>query len=236
MRIQSLKFEGIVFGYEGHEVLFDRVDFDFPTDSIVWVKASAGSGRSSLLQLMSGLQFPSQGRYLINDQNVTDMSFEEFLPYRLAIGYGFDFGGLINNRTLLENVTLPLIYHRLESPQKANEKAEKYFDRLGIKRHQHQRPSLVPGGVRKLVCLIRALITDPQMLLLDDPTVGLAQETVLKYVDCIQELRKEGRAQHVFISSFDEKLMNCLEYKEILIDSGQIFAEIMTTEKKVVSL
>jgi ABC-type lipoprotein export system ATPase subunit len=212
------------------------VDFEFPTEEIVWVKADSGAGRSTLLQLMAGLLNPQKGKYLINDVNVAEMSFEEFLPYRLAIGYGFDFGGLIHNRTLLENVTLPLVYHKICTAKEAKEKAEHYFLKLGVFKLKNQRPSLVPGGVRKLTCLIRALIMDPELLLLDDPSVGLGQETSLKFFDCIHELRKNGQAQHVFISSFDEQLMSCLAHREIYLDCGQIHLDLADGEKKAVSL
>lgn len=238
MKIQNMKFEGLVFGYEGQDLIFDRVDFDFPTGEIVWVKASSGAGRSSLLQLMAGLLVPNQGKYLINDQNVCDMSFEEFLPYRMQIGYGFDFGGLINNRTLIENVTLPLEYHKVVGHKEAVERATDYFQKMNIMKFKDQRPALVPGGVRKMVCLIRAMATYPQVLLLDDPSVGLGQDAILKFFDCIQDLRKQGLAQHVFISSFDEKLMSCLPHKEIFIDCGQIYSDVTEDQgmKKVVSL
>lgn len=236
MKIQSLKFEDLHFGYEGQDPLFEQVEFDFPLGEIVWVKASSGAGRSSLLQLMAGLLSPLRGKYLINDQNVSEMSFEEFLPYRLAIGYGFDFGGLIHNRTLLENVTLPLVYHKVCAEEEAKARAEKYFEKLGATRFKDKRPSNVPGGIRKLTCLIRAMITEPQVLLLDDPSVGLGQETSLKYFDCIQEMREAGKVQHVFISSFDEQLMSCLSHKEIFLDCGQIYIDLIDGEKKVVSL
>lgn len=236
MKIHNLKFEGLVFGFEGQEPIFEGVDFDFPMTEIVWAKASSGSGRSSLLQLMAGLLVPQKGQYLINDLNVGDMSFEEFLPYRMAIGYGFDFGGLIHNRTLLENVTLPLVYHKACSEKEAIERAETYFQALGATRFKDQRPSLVPGGIRKLTCLIRALITEPQVLLLDDPSVGLGQDVVLKYFDLVHELRKKDRAQHVFISSFDEQLMSCLPHKEIFLDCGQIYLDVIDGDKKAVCL
>ncbi|MEZ0393281.1 MAG: ATP-binding cassette domain-containing protein [Pseudobdellovibrionaceae bacterium] len=236
MKIQSLKFENLQFGFEGQDPLFEQVDFSFPMNDIVWVKASSGAGRSSLLQLLAGLLNPLKGNYLINDQNVAEMSFEEFLPYRLAIGYGFDFGGVIHNRTLLENVSLPLAYHKICSPEEAQERAEHYFEILGASKVKDKRPSLVPGGMRKLTCLIRALIMEPQVLLLDDPSVGIGQETSLKYFDCIQELRKAGKAQHVFVSSFDEQLMNCLPHREIFLDCGQIYLDVIDGDKKVVSL
>lgn len=239
MKIQSLKFEDVQFGFEAQDPIFDQVTFDFPANEIVWVKASSGAGRSSLMQLMAGLLSPQKGKYLINDINVSEMSFEEFLPYRLAIGYGFDIGGQIHNRTLIENVTLPLVYHKICTAQEAREKAEHYFKHLGAWKYKDQRPSMVPGGMRKLSCLIRAIITEPQLLLLDDPSVGLGQETILKYFDCVEELRKKGKAQHVFISSFDEQLMNCLQHREIFLDNGQIYldyADMIDGGKKVVSL
>ena len=236
MKIQSLQFEGLKFGYEGQDLLFDQADFDFPLNEVVWVKASSGAGRSSLLQLMAGLQLPMQGKYLINNQNVADMSFEEFLPLRMSIGYGFDFGGLINNRTLMENVTLPLEYHKICSRKEAIQRASEIFLKLGAAKFKDQRPALVPGGVRKLTCLIRAIITEPELILLDDPSVGVGQETILKYFDLIDDLRKQGKTHHIFVSSFDEKLMSCVKHEEIFIDCGQIHKDVLDGEKKVVSL
>jgi ABC-type transporter Mla maintaining outer membrane lipid asymmetry ATPase subunit MlaF len=237
MKIQSLKFEGLVFGFESQDPLFNKVDFEFPMDQIVWTRASSGTGRSSLLQLMAGLQSPQFGKYYINEENVCEMSFEEFLPYRLNIGYGFDFGGLINNRTLIENVTLPLVYHNMLSPSQANEKMRKYFEILGASKFADQRPALVPGGIRKLVCLIRAIATSPDVLLLDDPSVGLGQETILKFFDIIQDLRNQGKCRHVFVNSFDEKLMSCLDHTEIFIEEGQIYKDLASDGmKKVVCL
>ena len=236
MKIQSLKFEGLSFSYEGQELLFEQVDFDFPMNEIIWVKASSGSGRSSLLQIMAGLVVPQKGKYLVNDINVAEMSFEEFLPYRMNIGYGFDFGGLLHNRTLLENITLPLVYHKVCSKPQADDKAAYLMKELGIQKFANQRPSLVPGGVRKMTCLIRSIMLEPQVLLLDDPSVGLGQDQILKFFDLVQELRKNDKAQHVFISSFDEQLMNCLPHKEIFIDCGTIYQDVIDGDKKVVSL
>jgi phospholipid/cholesterol/gamma-HCH transport system ATP-binding protein len=236
MKIQNLQFEDLKFGYEGQDLIFDGTDFDFPLNEIVWVKASSGAGRSSLLQLMAGLQSPMQGKYLINNQNVAEMSFEEFLPFRMSIGYGFDFGGLINNRTLLENVTLPLEYHKICSHKEAQERGTEIFQQLGAMKFKDQRPALVPGGVRKLTCLIRAIITEPEMILLDDPSVGVGQDTILKYFDLIDGLRKQGKTHHIFVSSFDDKLMSCLEHNEIYIDCGQIHKDVIDGDKKVVCL
>lgn len=236
IKIESVKFDNVAFAFEGSSAkLFQQTSFDFPLDRIVWVKGETGSGRSTLLQLLAGLLIPDQGSYLLNGENVTEMSFEEFLPYRLNIGYGFDLGGVLHNKTLEENLTLPLLYHKMLSQNEAAQRAMIYMEDLGISKYQHARPSVVPGGVRKLVCLIRALIMHPQVLLLDDPSVGLGQDTALKFFDLIDELRKQGELRHVFLSSFDDKLMGVVDPDVIAIDNGLIYHHQPDGEKKVVA-
>lgn len=236
LQIESVKFDQLGFAFEGSAAkLFHQTTFDFPLDRLVWIKGESGSGRSTLLQLLAGLLVPDQGAYLLNGKNVTDMSFEEFLPYRLLIGYGFDLGGVIHNKTLEENLTLPLLYHKVLSQNEAAMRAMIYMEDLGISKYQHARPSVVPGGVRKLVCLIRALIMHPQVLLLDDPSVGIGQDTALKFFDLIDELRKQGELRHVFLSSFDDKLMSIVDPDIIAIDNSLIFHHKPEGEKKVVA-
>jgi phospholipid/cholesterol/gamma-HCH transport system ATP-binding protein len=109
MKIESLKFEGVSFTHEGHDAIFRNVDFDFPVNEIIWVKAEEGAGKSSLLQILAGLQVPQSGNFFINGENVGDMSFEEFLPYRMEIGYVLVLGGFISNRTLLYILLLPIL-------------------------------------------------------------------------------------------------------------------------------
>lgn len=236
-KINSLQFEKMTFQFEGTQVpLFDSIDFDFPMNQMVWVRAVSGSGRSTLLQLMAGLQMPTSGKYLINDQDVSEMSFEEFLPYRLSMGYGFDFGGLIHNRTIHENLMLPLMYHKMLPYREAKDRVDQYLTQMNIIRYENQRPSLVQGGVRKIACMLRALILHPQVLLLDEPSVGLSQELVLKYFDIVHSLRSEGTLQNIFVSSYDEKMMSLLDHSEIWLDTGKLYASPVSEEKKVVSL
>ena len=234
-KIKSLKFEQVSFHYENSPIIFEDVNFDFPTDKFVWVRSlHSGSGRSTLLQILAGLAPLSSGQYKINGENISEMSFEEFLPYRLAIGYSFDFGGLLHNQTLLENLKLPLMYHKICSHSEAVKKVTHYMEALDILKYKDLRPSNVQTSVRKIAALIRPLLLNPQLLLLDDPSLGVEQEIVLKYLDIIQELRKKGTCQHVFISTFDEKLMGLIEHQEVLINNSQLVAE--EIGKKVVNL
>jgi ABC-type multidrug transport system ATPase subunit len=236
MKIESLKFEGVSFSHEGQEIIVQNVEFDFPMNEILWVKAEEGAGKSSLLQVLAGLQIPQSGKYLINGENVVEMSFEEFLPYRLKIGYSFDYGGLINNRSLFDNLVLPLLYHKIGTPEEAKSRVDKLMKEFNIEKFANDRPAHVPGRVRKLTCLLRALILQPEVLLLDDPSVGLGQDSIYTFVDHIHQMRKEGYLKHVFVCSYDEKFMNLFNYQIIHLDEGQLYLQTIDPEKRVVHL
>lgn len=235
--IKSLKFENLSFRYNDSSSIFEDISFDFPLDQITCFKSyNTGAGRSTLMQLLAGLETANDGKYLINDLNVNEMSFEEFLPFRLSIGYAFDTGGLIHNKTIAENLILPLLYHNFQNPTDAENKVNSYLNTFGIAKYKDQRPSSVQGSVRKIACLIRPLLLEPQMLLLDDPSVGIPQETALKYFDFVNELRQKKTIRHIFISSNDEKFMGLMEHTEIFLDQGQFLHEVEGTGKKVVHL
>lgn len=234
--IDSIKFENLSFGFENASLLFDRVTFEFPLNQFVRVQAESGHGRSTLLQILAVLHNPKSGSYSINDRSVTDMSFDEFLPYRLNIGFGFDMGGLINNRSLIENLTLPLLYHKMMSPEEANQRGEHYLREMDLLKYKDLRPALVPGGVRKQMCLLRAIVHHPQMLLLDDPTVGLGTDASVKFFDLVQGLHGQGIIKHIFLSSFDESLMSTLPHQWVVIDNGLLHSFGPEGEKKAVHL
>jgi len=235
-KIETMKFEQITFAHETQSPLLHNTDFEFPMNEVVWVKGTEGNGKSTLLQVLAGLTIPQSGRFYINDQNVLDMSFEEFLPYRLAIGYTFDYGGLISNRTVYDNLMLPLAYHKLIPMSEAKTRVMNIIKKFEIEKFAHERPAHIPGRVRKLACLLRALIMEPQVLVMDDPSVGLGQDTLYTFVDYIHEMRNAGFAKHIFMSSYDEKYMSLFNYQIIHIDEGQIYHQIVDQEKKVVHL
>lgn len=234
-RIESIRFENLWFGHEGHDFILKQCDFEFPSNQIVWVKSPEGSGKSTLLQILAGLTLPTSGLYWMNEKNVTEMSFEEFLPYRLRIGYSFDYGGLLANRTIFDNLALPMLYHSLVPADIAKAHVQELIERFGLEKQATKRPADVPGRVRKLAILLRSLVLKPDLLLMDDPSVGLGQETVNALTQYLLELRDEGYLKHMFISSYDDKFMAELPHRLIHLDEGILFLEAETEEKKVVA-
>lgn len=234
--IDSIKFEGLTFTHEGHDPILKNSDFDFPMNEVIWVKGNEGQGKSTLLQILAGLEMPQSGSLYINDKNVLELTFEEFLPYRLAMGYSFDYGGLISNRTVFENLILPLSYHKVLSDKESKDRVDEIINIFDIKKFANERPAHIPGRVRKLTCLLRALVMRPQLLLMDDPSVGLGQDTLNTFVDYIHSLRKEGFLKHIFMSCYDEKYMNLFDYQIVHIDGGSLYLQKMDQEKRVVHL
>lgn len=235
-KIDSMRFEGVTFAHEHQAPILQNTDFDFPMNDVVWIKGNEGQGKSSLLQVIAGLEMPQAGRYFINDKNILEMSFEEFLPYRLAIGYTFDYGGLLSNRTVQDNLMLPLAYHNLIPLEQAKERVKFLLHKFEISKFSDERPAHVPGRVRKLACLLRSLVMQPQVLLMDDPSVGLGQDTLYTFVDYVHELRKEGHLKHIFMSSYDEKYMDLFNYQIVHIDDCQLYLQTVDPLKKVVHL
>lgn len=232
--IQSIEFKDVSFSFEGQDSILDRANLKFPLGEIVSLRGDRGAGRSTVLQLLAGLQIPTHGVFEINGVNVIDMNFEDFLPYRLRIGYTFDLGGLISNRTINDNLLLPLNYHRICSPSEAQDRVNYYIDKFGLNKSRDMRPANVSGGIRKLTCLIRSLLMEPEILLLDDMTVGLSKPLVDLYFKAIEELRSAGKNHTVIFSSYDESFVRQIETVSIYFESGQIYLH--QVEKKAVSL
>lgn len=234
--IERIRFEGLNFTHGGHDATLSNADFEFPTNKIIWVQSQEGAGKSTVLQILAGLLIPQSGKYFLNEDNVTDMSFEDFLTYRLGIGYTFDYGGLINNKTLEDNLLLPLTYHNLISRAEAKNRVTEVLKKFDLLKFKDERPAHVPGRVRKLGCVLRAIVTHPQMLLMDDPSVGLGSETTSLFVDLVHEMRDQGFLKHIFVTSYDDKFMSLMDYDCIHLDQGQLYLQTEDATKKVANL
>lgn len=232
----SLRFENVSFFHEGQDPILKNADFQFPIEQICWVKSEEGEGKSTLLQILAALELPKIGDYYINDRSVRDMTFEEFLPTRLKIGYSFDYGGLLSNRTLRDNLLLPLLYHRLLPTKQAHEKVNELIEQFDFVKFADERPAHVPGRLRKLTCLLRSVVHEPELLVMDDPFVGLGVETSERFISHIKELRLNGKTQNIFLSSYDDQLCQKLNPVVIHIDEGQIYQTVTDSAKKVANL
>lgn len=220
--IHTLAFEDLSFGYDGVPQLFSEITFQMPTSRAVWVRSPGGRGKSTLLRLLAGLLAPQSGRYLINGENVGDMSFEDFLAYRLSIGYGFDLGGLLNNKTVFENLILPLQYHKLMDLEEANDRVNQAIEMFGMSQIQHLRPHSIPGSQRKLTCVVRSFLHWPQVVFLDDPMTGLKEDNLNDLYYFVEESFATRGLKQLYFTAENPAFASRLKAEELLI-SGDWF-------------
>jgi phospholipid/cholesterol/gamma-HCH transport system ATP-binding protein len=245
--IKSLHFEKLTFHYEGQEPLLKNVDFEFPVGKrdapcnvaagraqdkrgaasrqtqVIAIRGAQGAGGSTVMQILAGLLTPTSGSYFINGVPVENMSFEEFLPFRLRMGYGFDAGGLLSNRTLFENLVLPLNYHKICSPQEAERRVLALMERFQLIDSKDLRIAYVSASLRKMTVLIRAIIMNPEILFLDDPGIRISKEAQQMYAELLRELINNGTLHTIFIASFEESFFSYFDYTPIYLEQKQLF-------------
>jgi phospholipid/cholesterol/gamma-HCH transport system ATP-binding protein len=179
---------------------------------ITRITSRTGGGKSLVLKLISGLLEPSSGKIYFDDLDMTDLGFEDWTKQRRHMGYSFDFGGLLNNRSLFENLVLPLHYHQIYDLDKAKEVVNEWLQKFDLFNCAHLRPSQVTGSQRKAVCVVRSMVMSPKVLLLDDPTTGLKNSVRKVLMNELKNRMSQGELTHVIFTSDDEDFVQ--EFQE----------------------
>lgn len=138
----------------------------------------SGSGKSTLLSMIGGLSRPSQGRVVLNGIDIWALSDDERTEFRnRRIGFVFQFSSLLPTLRAIDNVALPALLGRTQEPSVAYANAEEILNRVGLGERLESYPSALSGGEQRRVALARALINAPPLLLADEPTGDLDEET-----------------------------------------------------------
>lgn len=222
MHFKQLAFQKLSFFAEDQQPLLHSLNFEFPLNEMVHLHGAAGAGKSLILRLMAGLLLPHEGHYEINGQNVTQLTFRGFLPYRLQIGYGFEEGGLVGNKTLRQNMLLPMEYHSLVEKDEAEARVDELVNRFGLETVQELKPHSLSSTHYRLAIVARALVLRPSLLLLDHPTTGLSNADRLNMVDVLQEEKNNGHIDHVFFVSNQDTFIDNIATARIDIRDGEL--------------
>ena len=152
----------------------------------------SGSGKSTLMNIVGCLDTPSTGKYILNGQDVSEMSENELAAVRnKEIGFVFQTFNLLPRQSALENVALPLIYAGY-SKARRTEIAMETLRGVGLDNRAMHKPNELSGGQRQRVAVARALVNDPSILLADEPTGNLDSKTSYEIMDLFDQLHKKG--------------------------------------------
>jgi putative ABC transport system ATP-binding protein len=171
----------------------DSLDLTIDYNEYIVFIGSSGSGKSTLMNIIGCLDTPTAGRYVLNEKDVSGMDENELADIRnQEIGFIFQSFNLLPRASALKNVMQPLIYRGLSLAERKAE-AERVLERVGLADRADHLPNQLSGGQRQRVAIARALVTNPSILLADEPTGNLDSQTSVEILALFDELHSDGQ-------------------------------------------
>ena len=188
----------------GSNTLFavKNVNFTLEGGDFVNIIGRSGSGKSTFLNLLSGLLKPTEGKIFAKGKDMSDFSDREISKYRNeVIGFVPQSLGTLPNLNVLENVSLP--YYLFKRDDSAYEKAAMLLDEMGILHLKDDFPKNLSGGELKRVLIARSMINSPELLILDEPTSDLDKNTTMEIMDLLKKINSKGTALIIVTHELD---------------------------------
>jgi polar amino acid transport system ATP-binding protein len=217
----KLEIENLVKKYNDKTVL-DDIKIDLDLISSLAIIGPSGGGKSTLLRIIAGLEYPDEGNVMIDDEKI--LFHEGYLrEYRKNIGMVFQSYNLFPHLTAMENITLPLVrVHKLD-PGEAIEKASKYLSQFRLLAHADKKPPQLSGGQQQRVAIARAVSLESRYILLDEPTSALDPELTSEVLDMVNELPRINK-ELILVTHEIGFAMNSCDHV-VFISDGRIIEE-----------
>lgn len=197
----------------------DGVSFNVERGEFLSIMGPSGSGKSTCMNLIGCLDKPTSGEILISGKKVSLMNQNQLAEIRnRTIGFVFQQYNLLPNLSVIENVMLPLRYQGVPVAER-RKRAEKVLDRMGLSDRLNHKPSELSGGQKQRTAIARATVTDPALILADEPTGALDSHTGESVMDLFNEINREGTT--IIVVTHDEKIGRSLP-RTIRILDGKI--------------
>jgi len=169
------------------------IDLNVRQGELVAIMGSSGSGKSTLMNILGCLDVPTEGAYALDGVRVEGLSKNQLADIRnQKLGFVFQGFNLLARTTALDNVELPLLYDRTGTKKNTKELAKRALERVGLGERLDHQPSELSGGQQQRVAIARALVTEPRLLLADEPTGNLDSRTSVEVMALFQELNAQG--------------------------------------------
>ena len=168
------------------------ISLSIESHEFVAIVGPSGSGKSTLMNIIGCLDIATSGSYKLNGQEISEYNDNELSEFRnKTIGFVFQRFNLLNKLNAVENVELPLVYQGVPTRIR-HEKAAEALERVGLADRMHHKPMELSGGQQQRVAIARALITDPPVILADEPTGNLDSRTGIEVLNLLNDLHEKG--------------------------------------------
>ena len=214
-----LQFDNVSLAYQSGHTVLQSVNFALPMGGFYFLTGPSGAGKSSLLRLIYCAERPSAGRIYLLGQDITHAERKELTLLRRQIGVVFQDFRLIPHLTALENAALPL---RLSGADEAHiqKHTRELLEWVGLSNRIDALPAELSGGEQQRVAIARAVVNKPKLLLADEPTGNVDDETAIKLFHLFDELHKMGTA--VILATHQQHLVERFKKPALHLKAGQL--------------
>jgi len=197
-----------------------KADLEIKKGEFVAIAGPSGSGKSTLMHLIGALDTPTTGEIYIDGENIAHLSEAELARIRnQKVGFVFQQFNLLSKTSAVHNVEIPLIYAGISDNDKRREKAEAILKKVGLGDRLKNHPNQLSGGQQQRVAMARALVTNPAIILADEPTGNLDTKTGEEILNLVYDLHKEGKT---IIVVTHELAIAKKAQRQIFIKDGEI--------------
>lgn len=213
-----IRFESVSKIYPGGFQALKNVSFQINKGEMIFLAGHSGAGKSTILKLIAGITKPSKGKVFINRQDLSQFSDNQLGYMRQNIGIVFQDHKILFDRNVLQNVLLPLriIGYDMRS---AEQRARKAIEKVGLKGKELADPQTLSGGEQQRLCIARAVVHQPSLLIADEPSANLDRAYALDIMELFKTFHEAGTT--VIVSAHDETLMRNYGHRILRLQEGR---------------
>ena len=215
------RLDDVTLAY-GERVVLQNLSMDVVEGATTCIVGLSGAGKSTILRLLNGLRRPESGHVFVKGQDLTQLSERELVTLRRSIGFSFQFAALFDSLSVYENVALPLREHTHLSEPEIRKRVEESLESVGLAGTEEKFPAELSGGMVKRVGFARAIITNPELVLYDEPTTGSDPIITHLLTDMIMRLRNKMNGTAVVVSHDLQSIFMMADYVAMLFEGAII--------------
>jgi len=203
-------------------VVLQNLSLDVVEGAITCIVGLSGAGKSTILRLLNGLRKPTHGRVFVKGQDLTQLTDRELVNLRRSIGFSFQFAALFDSLNVYDNVALPLRENMHLPDDEIRPRVTEALETVGLAGTEEKYPAELSGGMVKRVGFARAIITNPEIVLYDEPTTGSDPIITHLLTDTIMHLRKKMNGTAVVVSHDLQSIFMMADYVAMLFEGAII--------------